>query len=190
VIASLECETGHHVLDRKEESTCSIGGDEGWRVRRANQTELSRYFNTHFFDIVDCEEDCYDETTFFDVVDRENHNEAWKHRYLLDMGGHAYSGRFYASMRSKSVPLNLTFFREWHENVLFPWVHYVPLNKDANEIPEIVRFFEQDPAGQEIARTIGEEGQSWAAKALQNDDMDVYMFRLMLEWGFPFDSLQ
>jgi hypothetical protein len=74
--------------------------------------------------------------------------------------------------------------------VLFPWVHYVPLNKDANEIPEIVRFFEQDPAGQEIARTIGEEGQSWAAKALQNDDMDVYMFRLMLEWGFPFDSLQ
>lgn len=181
VIASLERESGHHILERREESTCSIGGDEGWKIRQANKTELSEYFNAHFVDIVDCEEDCYDEAMFFDVVDREDHNEAWNYRYLLDMDGHAYSGRFYAFMRSKSVPLKLTFFREWHENVLIPWVHYVPLNKDANEIPEIVRFFEQDPAGQEIARTIGEEGQSWAAKTLRNDDMDVYMFRLMLE---------
>ncbi|KAJ5531818.1 hypothetical protein N7527_005211 [Penicillium freii] len=99
------------------------------------------------------------------------------------MDGHAYSGRFYAFMRSKSVPLKLTFFREWHENVLIPWVHYVPLNKDTDEIAEIVRFFEQDSAGQEIARTICEEGQSWVAKTLRNDDMDVYMFRLMLEYA-------
>ncbi|KAJ5159782.1 uncharacterized protein N7482_006786 [Penicillium canariense] len=170
VIASLERRLGHHILERKEEFTCSIGGDKGWKVREANQTELIGYFNAHFVDIVDCEEDCFDERTFFDVVDRDDRNEAWKYRYLLDMDGHAYSGRFYAFMRSKS-------------NVLIPWVHYVPLNKDANEIPEIVRFFEQDPAGQEIARTIGEEGQSWAAKTLRNDDMDVYMFRLMIEYA-------
>ncbi|KAJ5320797.1 hypothetical protein N7476_003799 [Penicillium atrosanguineum] len=183
VIASLEGKSGHHILERKEESTCGIGREEGWEVRKANQSELSEYFNAHFVDIVDCEEDCYNERMFFDVVEREDHNEAWKYRYLLDMDGHAYSGRFYAFMRSKSVPLKLTFFREWHENILIPWVHYVPLNKDANEIPEIVRFFEQDPVGQGIARTIGEEGQLWAAKTLRNDDMDVYMFRIMLEYA-------
>lgn len=199
VISLLERNSGHDILERKD---CSIwGGDqrpkaretnhteyEGWKVRQANQTELGQYFNAHFVDIVDCDEDCDEEIMFFDLVDRDDHNEAWKHRYLLDMDGHAYSGRFYAFMRSKSVPLKLTFFREWHENVLIPWVHYVPLNKDANEIPEVVRFFEQDPAGQDIARAIGENGQSWAAKTLRNDDMDVYMFRLMLEYVLPFEA--
>lgn len=183
VVASLERKSDHDILERKAESTCSIGGEEGWKVRKANQTELSEYFNAHFVDITGCEgQDCYDERRFFDVLDREDENEAWKYRYLLDMDGHAYSGRFYAFIRSKSVPLKLTFFREWHDNVLVPWVHYVPLNKDTTDIAEVVRFFEGDPAGQEIARTIGEQGQSWAAKTLRNDDMDVYMFRLMLEY--------
>ncbi|KAF3016606.1 F-actin-capping protein subunit beta [Penicillium rubens] len=184
VVASLEHKLGHPILERMAESTCSIGGDDGWKVRRANQTEVSGYFNAHFVAIVFCEgQDCSDEKMFFDVVGRDDENEAWKYRYLLDMDGHAYSGRFYAFLNSKSVPFKLTFFREWHENILFPWIHYVPLNKDGNEIAEIVRFFEQDPAGKEIARTIGEEGQSWAAKTLRNDDMDVYMFRLMLEYA-------
>ncbi|CAG8923083.1 unnamed protein product [Penicillium salamii] len=182
VIASLERKSGQQILERKEDSTCRFGGNEGWTARMANETDLGDYFNAHFVDIIDCEEDCDDEWDFFDVVNREDHNEAWNYRYLLDMDGHAYSGRFYAFMRSKSVPLKLTFFREWHQELLIPWVHYVPLNKDVNEIPEIVRFFEQDPAGQVIAQTIGEEGQSWAAKVLRNDDMDVYMFRLMLEY--------
>ncbi|CAG8027247.1 unnamed protein product [Penicillium olsonii] len=179
---NLQRQHRHQILERKEESTCRFGGDEGWKARIANQTDLGDYFNTHFVDIVDCEEESDAEWEHFNVVDREDHNEAWGYRYILDMDGHAYSGRFYAFMRSKSVPLKLTFFREWHQELLFPWVHYVPLNKDVNEIPEIVRF-EQDPAGQEIAQSIGEEGQSWAAKVLRNDDMDVYMFRLMLEYA-------
>ncbi|KAJ5117723.1 hypothetical protein N7448_011355 [Penicillium atrosanguineum] len=183
VIASLERKTGHHTLEHKGDSTCSVGQNEGWKIHSANETELSQYFNAHFVNIVDCEEDCSEEVKFFDVVDREDHKEAWRYRYLLDMDGHAYSGRFYAFMRSKSVPLKLTVFREWHDNVVIPWVHYVPLNMDANELPEIVRFFEQDPVGHEIARRIGEEGQSWAARSLRNDDMDVYMFRLMLEYA-------
>ncbi|KAL2827338.1 glycosyl transferase family 90-domain-containing protein [Aspergillus cavernicola] len=183
VIASLERELGHHILERKNDSTCSIGGDEGWKVREANEGELSQYFNAHFVGILHCDRDCLEETMFFNVVDREDQAEAWNYRYLLDMDGHAYSGRFYAFMRSKSVPLKQAFFREWHEDMLIPWVHYVPLNKDVTDLPEIVRFFEQDPVGQQIARTIGEEGQSWAARTLRNDDMDVYMFRLMLEYA-------
>ena len=177
-------ESLQYVLERREESTCKIGGDSGWDVLEGNSTQLKGYFNTHFTAIVDCDEDCYEEQMFFDdIVDRDHQSEAWKYRYLLDMDGHAYSRRFYAFMRSKSVPFKLTFFREWHENVLIPWVHYVPLNKDGNEIAELVRYFEEDPAGQEIARRIGEEGQAWAARTIRNEDMDVYMFRLFLEYA-------
>lgn len=191
VIGSLERESGHQVLERKEQSTCSIGGEEAWKVREANQSELNEYFNAHFVAILGCDDgDCFDEEEFFNVVESEDQTEAWNYRYLLDMDGHAYSGRFYAFMRSMSVPFKLTFYREWHDNVLVPWVHYVPLNQNVNEVPEIMRFFEQDPAGREIARSIGEQGQSWAAKTLRNVDMDVYMFRLMLEYVLPFEDVK
>lgn len=33
------------------------------------------------------------------------------------------------------------------------------------------------------AETIAEEGREWAGKVLRKEDMRVYMFRLLLEWG-------
>lgn len=32
-------------------------------------------------------------------------------------------------------------------------------------------------------RWIAEQGKRWAAKALRNEDMEIYLFRLLLEWG-------
>ncbi|KAJ5211061.1 hypothetical protein N7491_010877 [Penicillium cf. griseofulvum] len=178
-----------YLMQPKSDSTCIAGHGDGWDVRIANRSQIEGYFNAHFTEIVDCDEDCEEEKAFFDdIVQPDPPSEAWKYRYLLDMDGHAYSGRFYAFMRSKSVPFKLTSFREWHEGVLVPWVHYVPINQDGNEIPELIRFFEEDPAGQEIARSIGEEGQSWAARTIRNEDMDVYMFRLLLEYARVQDS--
>ncbi|CAG8942002.1 unnamed protein product [Penicillium salamii] len=172
-----------------QKSVCRPGRTEGWEVQQANRTDIEGYFNTHFVEIKDCDDDCPAEEQFFDDIrEPDPREEAWKYRYLLDMDGHAYSGRFYAFMRSKSVPFKLTFFREWHEDILFPWVHYVPINKDGTEIPELIRFFEQDPAGQQIARSIGQGGQDWAAKTIRNDDIDVYMFRLYLEYARVIDD--
>lgn len=34
-------------------------------------------------------------------------------------------------------------------------------------------------AGEEIA----EAGRAWAGKVLRKEDMEIYMFRLLLEWG-------
>ena len=33
------------------------------------------------------------------------------------------------------------------------------------------------------AETIAEAGRAWAAKVLRKEDMEVYFFRLLLEWG-------
>jgi hypothetical protein len=63
----------------------------------------------------------------FDVVGRDDENEAWKYRYLLDMDGHAYSGRFYA----------FAVLVEWHvvdpgeENVLVPFSEKGQLERNA-----------------------------------------------------------
>lgn len=182
IIGNLTHPQSPRYLLRPKSESCMAGRTEGWEVEQVTQSQIEGFFNTHFVEIKDCDDDCVEEEQFFnDIREPDPPEEAWKHRYLLDMDGHAYSGRFYAFMRSNSVPFKLTFFREWHEDILIPWVHYVPINKDGNEIPELIRFFEEDPAGRQIARSIGEEGQAWAAKTIRNDDIDVYMFRLLLE---------
>ncbi|KAJ5183517.1 Lipopolysaccharide-modifying protein [Penicillium capsulatum] len=175
-------ESVYHTLRKKEDVKCKAEGGHTWEIQEADQAEMQSKFNTYFIGISHCEEDCWEENSHFFVAPFDDQREAWKHRYLLDLDGFAYSGRFYAFMRSASVPFKLTLFREWHENVLIPWLHYVPINKDVEEVPELIRFFEHDRAGQVIARRIGEEGQKWALRTLRNEDIEVYMFRLFLEY--------
>ena len=40
----------------------------------------------------------------------------------------------------------------------------------------------------EDARWIAEQGRKWAGKALRSEDMEVYLFRLLLEWGRVVDD--
>ncbi|KAJ5495385.1 hypothetical protein N7539_000501 [Penicillium diatomitis] len=177
-------QSARHVLSLKSGSRCTSRRKAQWEIQQANETRTPGYFDIHFTDIADCDDDCDEEMAFFnDVVEPEPQERAWNYRYLLDLDGHAYSGRFYAFLRSKSVPFKITSFREWDQNILFPWVHYVPVNMGVREVPELIRFFEENEAGREIAKTIGEDGQTWAARALRKDDMEVYMFRLLLEYA-------
>lgn len=43
----------------------------------------------------------------------------------------------------------------------------------------------------DLAREIAEQGQNLAKKSLRYEDMEIYMFRLLLEYGKkPFSSMQ
>ncbi|KAJ5084535.1 hypothetical protein NUU61_009114 [Penicillium alfredii] len=176
-----------YILRPKNETSlasCTFGGKgNGWEAHKVRATNSSRLFNTKFTRFENCDDDCFEATEFLGEAERDSQDEAWKHRYLLDMDGHAYSGRFYAFMRSKSLPMKLSLFREWHESVLIPWVHYVPLSKDTNEYTELLRYFEEDVSGRNMSKSIAQEGRDWAYKAVRNEDMEVYMFRLFLEFA-------
>lgn len=164
--------------------TCRITGKDSWKLLHVEESpaQYDRFFNVQFTDAKQCSDiDCIDQLEFFGSTERDEQGEAWKHRYLLDMDGNAYSGRFYAFLQSQSMPFKLSFFREWHANILFPWVHYVPVSLKTSGYTEILRFFEEEPEGQNIARNIAASGQEWARSVLRNEDMEVYMFRLLLE---------
>lgn len=147
-----------------------------------DQTYSARLLNLKFTLINQCADaDCEEEMNFFGETEPDPQNEAWRYRYLLDMDGNAYSGRFYAFMQSQSVPMKLAFFREWHADMLVPWVHYVPLSLQMGGYVEMLRFFEEEEEGRMIAKNIALGGKEWAQTALGNEDMEVYMFRLLLE---------
>ncbi|KAJ5346333.1 hypothetical protein N7541_008815 [Penicillium brevicompactum] len=180
--------SARYVLQQRNESTAQDRGSKApqsvWQTRATRTGEYDEFFDLKFTTISHCENNCDSQIQFFGgEAEVEEPSKAWNYRYLLDMDGWAYSGRFYSFMNSKSLPFKLSIFREWHQDILIPWVHYIPLNKDAEEILELIRYFEEDPTGGAIAQNIAAEGRSWAKRSLRESDMEVYMFRLLLEYA-------
>lgn len=67
--------------------------------------------------------------------------EHWKYRYLVDLDGMSYSGRFLAFLASDSVPIKSTVYEEWFSDWIQPWVHFIPLSTTYREIYNIVAYF-------------------------------------------------
>jgi hypothetical protein len=124
------------------------------------------------------------ELTQFHIEPQEGQQELWKWKYLLDIDGHGESGRYYALLKSKSLVFKAAMFREWHDELLWPWVHYIPLGLDGGDWYESVRYFAREESGKVEGKIIAEESSEWARKVLRKDDMEVWMFRLLLEY-FP-----
>ncbi|KAJ8124026.1 hypothetical protein ONZ43_g157 [Nemania bipapillata] len=126
--------------------------------------------------------------TFYGLPSAEPHaahdfQESWWHRHLVDLDGAAFSGRFLPFLRSASLPYRAALFRTWWEERVHPWKHYVPLDLRLVDLWPALNYFGGGGAGAGNAQEIAEAGRLWAEKALRKQDMQVYMFRLLLEWG-------
>jgi Glycosyl transferase family 90 len=101
-------------------------------------------------------------------------------RYLPDVDGNSFSGRFRAFLMSNSLPIKATIYTEWHESRLIPWKHFVPMDNTFVDMWSILEFFFQhDDQAQKVAL----EGREWANRVLRKEDMVVYVYRLLLEYA-------
>ncbi|KAH6663681.1 hypothetical protein B0J14DRAFT_608881 [Halenospora varia] len=118
--------------------------------------------------------------------------EQHKHRYLVDIDGNSFSGRYRDFLLSGSLPIKSTLFREWHDSRLVAWKHFVPFDNRFLDIYGIMEFFLGYPKGNgsrdELARKIAEEGKMWAKKVLRPEDMRIYVYRLLLEYARVMDE--
>ncbi|KAF3935670.1 hypothetical protein ABW19_dt0206721 [Dactylella cylindrospora] len=103
--------------------------------------------------------------------------------YLMDLDGNSFSGRFYRLLRSKAVVFKMTVFQQWHDDRLFPWVHYVPISLGMKETTAVMEYLSQTKRGLEISKRIAEEADWWARKVTRRVDAEVYMYRLLLEYA-------
>lgn len=150
--------------------------------------------------------DCTDEETEFGLVGKSDFQAHWSYRFLMDLDGAGFSGRFLPFLHSRSVVFKTALFREWWDDRLTAWRHFVPVdirfhglfstlayfagagtpnshNKDESEKGQRRPLFPiMEPNIQAGAR-IAEDSRQWAEKVLRKEDMQVYMFRLLLEWG-------
>ena len=56
-----------------------------------------------------------------------NLGDHWKHKYVVDLDGMGYSGRFFSFMESDSAVLKATVYREFFSDWLQPWCVIEPL---------------------------------------------------------------
>lgn len=132
----------------------------------------------------------------------------FRSKYLIDVDGHSFSGRWRAFLESKSLGLKATIFREWHDSRLFAWRHFVPVDQRYDDLYSLLTYFigygkagSQRSAGDDYAngdayipaheaeaKKIADQGRDWANKALRREDIEVYTFRLLLEYGRIIDD--
>lgn len=153
-----------------------------WKVKDVSRPDYKDIFDVKFSHVGQCDPgDCDAQREFFDVVEPAGQQDAWAYKYLLDIDGNAFSGRFYAFLKSMSLVYKVAVFREWHEDWIRPWVHYIPLSLKGEEYVESVRYFAQEEEGKVQAPRIALQGREWAGKALRNEDFEVWFFRLLVE---------
>ncbi|CDZ96493.1 Endoplasmic reticulum protein EP58, contains filamin rod domain and KDEL motif [Phaffia rhodozyma] len=127
--------------------------------------------------------------------------ENWKHKYLIDVDGMGYSARLFALLMSKSAVMKTTVYREFFSDWIQPWLHYIPVSSDYQEIYNIHAYFSGPSAStsKKLAngttpiatgthddselRKIAMEGRKWKMTNGRKVDMEIYVYRLALEWA-------
>jgi hypothetical protein len=132
-------------------------------------------------------------------------SEQFKSKYLVDIDGHSFSGRWRAFQLSKSLGIKATIFREWHDSRLFAWRHFVPMDNRYDDLYSLMTYFiGLEPQASPVdafsisapyiqnhdfeAEVIAAQSREWAHHALRNEDLDIYLYLLLLEYGRIIDD--
>ncbi|CAI6337407.1 unnamed protein product [Periconia digitata] len=156
---------------------------------------LETHLDVRFVEpIVNCgQPDCSDQEAEFWYGTQIDFNQHWRYRFLFDADGAGFSGRFIPFLQSNSVVFKAAIFREWYEGRLIAWKHFVPVDIRLHDLFSSLAFFggysvkeggkRMLQAREKEAESIARESRVWTAKVLRKEDMEIYMFRLLLEWG-------
>jgi hypothetical protein len=154
----------------------------GKMVPRLSSFLNRRLYNVGFTNVVGCDrKHCRDQRAYFDLKSWADKDEALGSRLVFDIDGNGISGRYYKLLASRSTPLKMTIFREWHDDRLVPWYHYIPVSLGMEELPELVMHLTTTESGQRRAKEIADQGREWYLKAFRDVDKTIYLYRLFLE---------
>lgn len=197
IVQSLNAPDTAEIVTSNPAKTGSTSQD--FSVQNVRRRDFQYIIDVHFSHVGQCDpSDCDAQKEFFHVTDFAQPQNAWYFKHLLDMDGNAFSGRFYSFLKSRSLTYKMAIFREWHEEWVKPWVHYVPFSLKGDEHLDLVNWFGGSPGpiagatrsnkegngdteGEKKAREIATSSTEWHDKVLRNVDMEVWFFRLLLE---------
>ncbi|KAI1437357.1 glycosyltransferase family 90 protein [Xylaria sp. CBS 124048] len=123
----------------------------------------------------------------FEVVPGEDMTYQFGYKYLPDVDGNSFSGRYLAFLRSTGLPIKSTLWHEWHDSRLIAWKHFVPMDNRFGDYYGIMEYFlgygKTRPGHDRAAQKIAMDGKAWAERVLRKEDMQIYTLRLLLEYA-------
>jgi hypothetical protein len=124
---------------------------------------------------------------YYDIVPGRPLSEQFNYRYLPDIDGNSFSGRYLGFLRSTALPIKSTLWKEWHDSRLVAWKHFVPMDNRFLDYYGIMEYFigygDKAPSHEAQGKRIAMDGKAWAEKVLRKEDMQIYVFRLLLEYA-------
>ena len=167
-------------------------------------TFADEYSDVGFVSPMSCVPNCDFYNEIFSWLPEINMTSHFNHKWLIDVDGHSFSGRWHAFLQSKSLGFKATIFREWHDSRIFAWRHFVPVDNRYDDLYNLLVYFngvgnrgghngDPDqllfvPSHDVEAKKLARQGREWSNKVLRRDDIEVYMFRLLLEYGRIIDD--
>lgn len=142
--------------------------------------------------------DCTDQDKEFVPIPPTDFQTHWRYKFLFDLDGAGFSGRFLPFLQSQSLPFKTALFREWYDSRLTAWHHFVPQDLRLHGVWSTLAYFAgvsgsagDSSGGKQVnwpphadeAERIALQGRDWANKVVRKEDMEIYFFRLLLEWG-------
>ncbi|KAJ7268219.1 glycosyl transferase family 90-domain-containing protein [Mycena haematopus] len=130
-----------------------------------------------------CGSECDRETVIreYNITGETNPREdAYHYKYLLDIDGNAFSGRFLGLLRSGSLVFKATVFEEYFNDWLRPFEHYIPVLPDYSDLLEKLEWATSHDAE---ARMIQERGREISQRLMTDGQNDCYFFLVLLEWA-------
>ncbi|KAI1171634.1 glycosyltransferase family 90 protein [Nemania sp. FL0916] len=123
----------------------------------------------------------------FELTDGVSLADQFTYKYLPDIDGNSFSGRYLGFLRSTGVPIKSTLWHEWHDSRLIAWKHFVPMDNRFGDFYGIMEYFlgygKVKPAHDAAAKQIAMDGKAWAERVLRKEDMQIYVLRLLLEYA-------
>ncbi|KDE09242.1 hypothetical protein MVLG_00562 [Microbotryum lychnidis-dioicae p1A1 Lamole] len=124
------------------------------------------------------------EFTWSEYMGQDEQNE---YKYVMDVDGNGWSGRFHRLLSTNSLVFKSTIFPEWYRDHIQPWLHYVPISPDYKDLWEVMAFFKGDENGRgehdALAKEIAMAGKEFAKTCWRMEDMRIYTYRLLLEYA-------
>ncbi|KAJ6779582.1 hypothetical protein PWT90_04746 [Aphanocladium album] len=127
----------------------------------------------------------------YDTVKGIDLAEQFNSKILPDIDGNSFSGRYLGFLKSTALPIKATVWREWHDSRLVPWKHFVPMDNRFTDYYGILDYFvgyDGRGAHDTAAEKIATDGKDWADRVLRKEDMEIYVLRLLLEYGRLLDE--
>ncbi|KAF7296912.1 CAP10 domain-containing protein [Mycena indigotica] len=111
---------------------------------------------------------------------RTSKEAVYGYKYLLDVDGTTFSGRFLGLLKSGSLVFKMTLFEEYFNGWLRPYEHYIPVASDLSDLLEKLAWAKENEAE---ARLIQERGREMTEQVMTDEQNDCYFSLVLLEWA-------